>query len=69
MKVGKSAAFLIGTSIIAVQVAHEQGWIRVDWSKVTKHIDQVGDKVEEAVTGEGPKWMDKVIIFFFYSTE
>lgn len=60
MKIGKSAAFLIGTSIIAVQVAHEQGWIRIDWSKVTKQLDQVGDKVEEAVTGEGPKWMDKV---------
>lgn len=60
MKIGKSAAFLIGGSIIVLQVANEQGWIKVDWNKVTRGIDHVGDRVEEAVTGEGPKWMDKV---------
>lgn len=60
MKVGKTAAFLIGSGIIALEVANEQGWIKIDWNKVTKQVDAVGDKVEEAVTGEGPRWMDKV---------
>lgn len=60
MKIGKSAAFLVGSSIILVQVANEQGWIKVDWNKVTRGIDRVGDRVEEAVTGDGPRWMDKV---------
>lgn len=60
MKIGKTAAFLIGSSIILLEVAHEQGLIKIDWSKVSKKVDQVGDKVEEVVTGEGPKWMDKV---------
>lgn len=59
-KIGKYAAFLIGGSIIMLQVANEQGWVKVDWNKVTRGIDQVGDRVETAVTGEGPKWMDKV---------
>lgn len=60
MKVGKTAAFLIGSGILMLEVANEQGWIKVDWNKVTKQVDAVGDKVEEAVTGEGPRWMDKV---------
>lgn len=60
MKIGKTAAFLIGSGIILLEVANEQGWIKVDWNKVAKQVDQVGDKVEEAVTGEGPRWMDKV---------
>lgn len=71
MKVGKTAAFLIGSGILMLEVANEQGWIKVDWSKVTKQVDAVGDKVEEAVTGEGPRWMDKVssrpqLCFFVY---
>lgn len=60
MKVGKTAAFLIGSGILMLEVANEQGWIKVDWNKVTNQVDAVTDKVEEAVTGEGPRWMDKV---------
>lgn len=60
MKIGKTAAFLIGSGIILLEVANEQGWIKIDWNRVAKQVDQVGDKVEETVTGEGPKWMDKV---------
>lgn len=30
MKIGKTAAFLIGGGIIFLEVANEQGWIRVD---------------------------------------
>lgn len=59
-KVGRLAAFTIGGAIIVIQIAHEQGVLKIDWNKVTKKVDQVGDKVQEAVTGEGPKWMEKV---------
>lgn len=59
-KVGRLAAFTIGGAIILLEIANEQGIIKIDWNKVTKKVDQVGDKVQEAVTGEGPKWMDKV---------
>lgn len=57
---GRLAAFTIGGAIILIEIAHEQGLLKVDWNKVTKKVDQVGDKVQEAVTGEGPKWMEKV---------
>lgn len=59
-KVGRMAAFTIGGAIILIEIAHEQGVLKIDWSKVSKKVDQVGDKVQEAVTGEGPKWMEKV---------
>lgn len=59
-KIGRLAAFTIGGAIILLEVANEQGIIKIDWSRLTKKVDQVGDKVQEAVTGEGPKWMEKV---------
>ncbi len=30
MKIGKTAAFLVGGGIILLQVANEQGWIKID---------------------------------------
>lgn len=30
MKIGKTAAFLLGGGIIFLEVANEQGWIRID---------------------------------------
>ncbi|XP_037959501.1 FUN14 domain-containing protein 1A isoform X2 [Teleopsis dalmanni] len=59
MKVGKFAAFAIGGGIILLEVAHQEGYIQIDWSKVTKKIDNVTDKVETAVTGKDKSWIDK----------
>ncbi|XP_055917745.1 FUN14 domain-containing protein 1 isoform X1 [Eupeodes corollae] len=58
-KIGKIAAFAIGGGIIVMEIAHQEGYIKVDWSKVTKKIDKVTDKVEEAVTGHERSWADK----------
>lgn len=66
MKVGKMAAVAVGGGIIILQVANQQGYIKIDWNKINKKIDKVSDKVEEAVTGEGPNWMDKVNITFIF---
>lgn len=30
MKIGKTAAFLVGGGIILLEVANEQGWIKID---------------------------------------
>lgn len=60
-KVGRMAAFTIGGAIILLEIANEQGIIKIDWNRLTRKADQVGDKVQKAVTGEGPKWMEKVI--------
>lgn len=70
-KVGRMAAFTIGGAIILLEIANEQGIIKIDWNRLTRKADQVGDKVQKAVTGEGPKWMEKVIFLkvFFSSRE
>lgn len=62
MKVGKIAAFALGGGIIILQIAAHQGYIKVNWDKIQKKAEKITDKVEETVTGEGPKFMDKVII-------
>lgn len=60
MKVGKMAAIAVGGGIILLQIANQQGYIQIDWNKINKKVDKVTDKVEEAVTGQGPSWADKV---------
>lgn len=59
-KIGRMAAFTIGGAIILLEVANEQGIIKIDWSRLYRKVDQAGDKVQETLTGEGPKWMEKV---------
>lgn len=59
-KVGRLAAFTIGGAIILLEVANEQGIIKIDWSRLYRKVDEAGDKVQETLTGEGPKWMEKV---------
>lgn len=61
MKVGKVAAFALGGGIIVLQVAAHQGYIKINWDKVQKKAEKISDKVEEKITGEGPKMLDKVI--------
>ncbi|XP_055301325.1 FUN14 domain-containing protein 1A isoform X2 [Sitodiplosis mosellana] len=58
-KVGRLAAFTIGGAIILLEVANEQGIIKIDWSRLYRKVDEAGDKVQETLTGEAPKWMDK----------
>lgn len=41
-------------------MANEQGIIKIDWSRLYRKADEASDKVQQAVTGEGPKWMEKV---------
>lgn len=60
MKVGKVAAFAVGGGIIMLQIAANQGYIKINWDKIQKKADKISDKVEEKLTGEGPKLMDKV---------
>ena len=64
MKVGKVAAFAVGGGIIMLQIAANQGYIKINWDKIQKKADKIADKVEEKITGDGPKFMDKVLILF-----
>lgn len=60
MKVGKMAAFFIGSGIILMEIAHQEGLVRINWSKITRKLDKVTDNVEKAVTGQEKSWVDKV---------
>lgn len=60
MKVGKVAAFAVGGGVIMLQIAANQGYININWDKIQKKADKISDKVEEKLTGEGPKFLDKV---------
>ncbi|XP_011700289.1 PREDICTED: FUN14 domain-containing protein 1-like isoform X3 [Wasmannia auropunctata] len=60
MKIGKVAACAVGGGIIMLQIAAQQGYIKVNWDKVMSKAEKITDKVEEKITGEGPNFMDKV---------
>lgn len=60
MKVGKVAAVALGGGIILLQVANHNGYIKVNWDRLYKKVDEVGDTVEATATSKGPKLMDKV---------
>lgn len=65
MKVGKTVAVIAGGSIILLQIAANEGYIQIDWNKITKKANKIADKAEEAITGEGPSWAEKVRISTF----
>jgi len=60
MKVGKSAAMAVGGGIILLQIANHNGYVKVNWDRLSKKADEVGDKLETAATSKGSKFMDKV---------
>lgn len=43
-----------------LQIAAHQGYIKINWDKIQKKAEKITDKVEETVTGEGPKFLNKV---------
>lgn len=63
MKVGKVAAFAVGGGIIILQIATHQGYIKVNWDKIQSKAEKLTDKVEEKITGEGPRFIDKVNVY------
>lgn len=60
MKVGKVAACAVGGGILILQIAAHQGYININWDKIHSKAEKISDKMEEKITGEGPKFMDKV---------
>lgn len=66
MKVGKIAAFAVGGGIIMLQIAAHQGYIKINWDKIQRKAEKITDRVEEQVTGEGPKFMDKARAILYH---
>ena len=42
------------------QVAQHQGYIKVNWSKVNKHMEEAKKKVEQEARRQGPHALDNV---------
>lgn len=45
MKIGKTVATVVGGSLILFQLAHYQGYIKVNWSKVNKDVNEAAEKI------------------------
>ena len=60
MKVGRAAAFALGGGVILLELANEKGYIKINWDKINRQIDQVSDKVEKQISGQSSNLMDKV---------
>ncbi|KAI4458786.1 fun14 domain containing [Holotrichia oblita] len=60
MKVGKTAAFAIGGGIILLQIAQNQGYIRIDWDRIRKKAANTTEAVENNLSRNTPTWMDQV---------
>ncbi|XP_012222728.1 FUN14 domain-containing protein 1A isoform X3 [Linepithema humile] len=60
VKIGKVAACAVGGGILIMQIAAHQGYININWDKISRKAESITDKVEEKITGEGPSFTDKV---------
>ncbi|KAH8257678.1 FUN14 domain-containing protein 2 [Drosophila kikkawai] len=58
MKIGKFAAFAVGGSIILLEIAHQEGLIKINWTKLDKSVDRLADKVESSL-GREKNWKEK----------
>ncbi|KRT80257.1 hypothetical protein AMK59_6980, partial [Oryctes borbonicus] len=59
LKVGKTAAFAIGGGIILLQIAQNQGYIKIDWDRIRKKAAKTSEAVETNITQNAPSWMQQ----------
>ncbi|XP_060849795.1 FUN14 domain-containing protein 1-like isoform X1 [Rhopalosiphum padi] len=50
MKLGKAAAFTVGSGILALQLANSSGYIKIDWDKLTRGVERVAEQVEDSTS-------------------
>ncbi|XKL66664.1 hypothetical protein PGB90_010084 [Kerria lacca] len=58
IKLGKATAAAIGSGIILLQIANHNGYIKINWDKVTKKAEELSEKIDEKSTK--PNLMKKV---------
>ncbi|XP_060866648.1 FUN14 domain-containing protein 1 isoform X1 [Metopolophium dirhodum] len=46
MKLGKAAAFTVGSGILVLQLANSSGYININWDKLTRGVERVAEQVE-----------------------
>lgn len=45
MKIGKTMATVVGGSLILFQLAQYQGYVKVNWSKVNKDVNEAAETI------------------------
>ncbi|XP_030556646.1 FUN14 domain-containing protein 1 isoform X2 [Drosophila novamexicana] len=60
IKFGKFAAFAIGGSIILMEIAHQEGFIKIDWPKLSRSVDKIAEKTERYLDRKLDKAEDKL---------
>ncbi|XP_065223212.1 FUN14 domain-containing protein 2 isoform X1 [Planococcus citri] len=48
IKVGKATAAAIGSGILLLQIANHNGYIKINWDKVTKRAEELSEKMEDS---------------------
>lgn len=58
MKVGKATAAAIGTGIFLLQIANHNGYIKINWDKVSEKAEKLSEKLDEST--RRPNLLEKV---------
>lgn len=58
MKVGKATAAAIGTGIFLLQIANHNGYIKINWDKVSQKAEKLSEKLDEST--RRPNLLEKV---------
>lgn len=60
MKLGKAAAFTVGSGILALQLANSSGYININWDKLTRGVERVAERVEDSTSDKKQGLLKKV---------
>ncbi|KAF2884294.1 hypothetical protein ILUMI_21886 [Ignelater luminosus] len=63
MKVGRTAAFAVGGSIILFQLAQHKQFIDMDWEKVKQKMENTTKKFDASYSNKAPTWKANVTRF------
>ncbi|XP_056005811.1 FUN14 domain-containing protein 1-like [Ostrea edulis] len=64
IKVGKLAAITLGTSILVLQIAQHQGYVKVDWTLFQKDVERAKNVIESQTRTHYPGVYNSVMTFF-----
>lgn len=54
-KVGKVAATAVGGGLLMLQIAHNSGYIQVDWKRVEKDVNKAKKQLKKGTDKAGPE--------------
>lgn len=63
-KAGKMAATAIGGSLLLFQIAQHQGYVKVNWTRVNKDMQQVKNELAKKTNGKLPRIFEESQQFF-----